>query len=117
MDVSMNKISTHVLDTALGKPAANVAVRLERLHNSEWRLVSSAQTDPDGRCAQLVAHGEELTPGIYRIAFETAAYHAAQNTASLYPFVHVTFLVRAGETHFHIPLLLSPNGYTTYRGS
>ncbi len=113
----MTKISTHILDASLGKPAANVPVRLERLQNSEWRLLNSTRTDAEGRCAQLLAQGEELTPGIYRIVFETAAYHAAQNTASLYPFVQVTFLLREGETHFHIPLLLSPNGYTTYRGS
>lgn len=113
----MSKISTHVLDTALGKPGANILVRLEREENSSWRLLNSTRTDADGRCAQILPEAEHLRAGAYRLTFETAAYHAAQQTAWLYPLVQVTFLVREGETHFHIPLLLSPNGYTTYRGS
>jgi 5-hydroxyisourate hydrolase len=112
------RISTHVLDTARGEPARNIAVHLERHENSgEWRVLTSAETDQDGRCAQLLPQDEKLSPGIYRLAFDTAGYHAAQQVHGLYPLVQITFSVREGDTHFHIPLLLSPFGYTTYRGS
>ncbi|MGD1211894.1 MAG: hydroxyisourate hydrolase [Candidatus Acidiferrales bacterium] len=114
----MTRISTHVLDTARGVPARDVSVHLERHENTgEWRVVASAHTDDDGRCNQLLPEGETLAPGIYRLAFDTASYFTAQGVRGLYPIVQITFAVRDGETHFHIPLLLSPNSYTTYRGS
>ena len=114
----MNRISTHVLDTARGKPAEDLAVRLEKQKNAdEWTLVHSTRTDRDGRCAQLLAENQVLLAGKYRISFDTADYFHAQEIEGLYPVVEITFQVREGETHFHIPLLLSPNGYTTYRGS
>jgi 5-hydroxyisourate hydrolase len=117
MASGMNRISTHVLDLALGKPASNVPVRLEKLEPSGWRLLISERTDQDGRCLQLLPDAEKLSPGHYRLAFDTAAYFATQKAKALYPAVEVTFQVRDGEAQFHIPLLLSPNGYTTYRGS
>lgn len=114
----MNRISTHVLDTAQGKPAKDVPVRLERrAPGGGWTVLSSSRTAADGRCAQLLPENEVLRPGIYRLAFDTDSYHLAQNIQGLYPVVEVTFEVRDGESHFHIPLLLSPHGYTTYRGS
>ena len=114
----MNRISTHILDTAQGKPAKDVPVRLERQEsNGAWRLLNSLRTDSDGRCAQLLPENESLREGNYRLAFDTAGYHLAQNVQGLYPVVEITFHVREGESHFHIPLLLSPHGYTTYRGS
>lgn len=114
----MNRISTHILDTALGKPAERVPVRLERREPSgKWLLLGSAHTDRDGRCAQLLPGDAALTSGIYRLAFDTENYFAATRVPGLYPTVEVTFQVREGESHFHIPLLLSPNGYTTYRGT
>jgi 5-hydroxyisourate hydrolase len=118
MDRGVNRISTHVLDTALGRPAAGVPVRLERAETSgEWRLVGSAITDEDGRCGQLLPEPHVLSVGVYRLVFGTGTYFAANRALALYPVVEVTFEVRTGETHFHIPLLLSPNGYSTYRGS
>lgn len=112
------RISTHVLDTSLGMPAKDVPVRLERRENSgEWRTVSSACTDQDGRCGQLLPENEKLSPGTYRLVFDTAGYYSAQGVQSFYPIVQVSFSVLDGDTHFHIPLLLSPYGYTTYRGS
>jgi 5-hydroxyisourate hydrolase len=118
MALFMNRISTHVLDTAQGKPANDVPVRLERQESpGEWRLVASSRTDGDGRCPQLFPENETLRAGTYRLAFDTASYHLAQKTQGLYPVVEITFQVRDGESHFHIPLLLSPHGYTTYRGS
>lgn len=114
----MSGISTHVLDTAQGKPAKHVPVRLEKQEPSgEWRVLSASQTDVDGRCAQLLPENETLRAGIYRLSFDTSSYHRAPKIEGLYPVVEITFQVREGESHFHIPLLLSPHGYTTYRGS
>jgi 5-hydroxyisourate hydrolase len=80
-------------------------------------VVASSRTDSDVRCAQLLPESESLRAGIYRLVFDTATYQAAQNIHGLYPVIEITFRVRDGESHFHIPLLLSPHGYTTYRGS
>ncbi len=114
----MTRISTHVLDTAQGQPAKDVPVRLERRDASGvWRLLAAARTDRDGRCAELLPKKQALTPGLYRLGFETATYFATHKLDGLYPLVEITFQVRDGERHFHVPLLLSPNGYTTYRGS
>jgi 5-hydroxyisourate hydrolase len=114
----MTRISTHVLDTALGVPARDMSVHLERrVDSGEWRVLASARTDQNGRCEQLIPEGETVPPGVYRLAFDAAGYHARHEQHGLYPTVLVTFSVRSGETHFHLPLLLSPHGYTTYRGS
>src|SRR5271170_4541245 len=107
----MNQISTHVLDTSRGKPAAEVPLRLERCDPAgNWEIVTRARTDADGRCKQLLSETQPLLPGLYRIHFDTHSYFAAQGVAGLYPYVEITFDVRSGEAHFHIPLLLSPNG-------
>ena len=114
----MKRISTHVLDTAQGRPARDVGVRLERREISgDWIPIASARTDADGRCAQLLPEGDPLRAGLYRLSFDTAGYHHAQKVEGLYHVVEITFQVREGESHFHIPVLLSPHGYTTYRGS
>jgi 5-hydroxyisourate hydrolase len=113
----MSRVSTHVLDVAEGRPAKGVPVRLERRVAADWVVVSSSRTDGDGRCSQLLPDDELLPPGLYRLAFDTASYHLEHKNEGLYPVVEVTFLVREGESQFHIPLLLSPYGYTTYRGS
>src|SRR5438128_8568861 len=118
MAFAINRISTHVLDTALGKPAKDVQVRLERRQTPEkWLEIASARTDQDGRCDQLLSGNAILQAGDYRLIFDTAKYFGEQKVDGLYPIVEITFQVRDGESHFHIPLLLSPNGYTTYRGS
>lgn len=112
----MKRISTHILDLARGKPAAGVPVRLDRQEAGGWKQVKSASTDQDGRCPQLLPN-EESSPGLYRLTFDTAAYFDSLKVDALYPVVEVTFRAREGESHFHIPLLLSAHGYTTYRGS
>jgi 5-hydroxyisourate hydrolase len=118
MDCGMSGISTHILDTAKGKPAAGVSVSLEYQEPSgKWLSLALEQTDQDGRCAELLPDNATLVEGVYRLMFDTASYFAACGVDGLYPAVEVLFRVRKGETHFHIPLLLSPNGYTTYRGS
>jgi 5-hydroxyisourate hydrolase len=114
----MTQISTHVLDTAAGIPARDLAVHLEHRENSgEWRVISSTRTDENGRCQQLAPDGEMIPPGTYRLAFDTAGYHAAHNVHGLFPVVLITFSLREGDAHLHIPLLLGPHSYTTYRGS
>ena len=113
----MTRISTHVLDLMQGKPAAAILVELELKDAAgKWHTIGSARTDGDGRCAQLLTQ-EDLHPGLYRLSFDTGKYFSDHKIAGLYPTVSVNFEVRAGESQFHIPLLLSANGYTTYRGS
>jgi len=113
----MKRISTHILDLMRGRPANDVPIRLERQEAAgNWRILNSARTDQDGRCSELLPDNQ-LSPGLYRLSFDTASYFVAQRITALYPVVEVTFEVRNGESQFHIPLLLSANGYTTYRGS
>jgi 5-hydroxyisourate hydrolase len=116
----VSRISTHVLDTALGRPAAGMMVHLEYASPSgQWEELSERATDADGRCANLLPQDRDpvLFPGQYRLRFETGSYHAAQSVQGLYVTVEIVVTVRPGDTHLHVPLLLSPNGYTTYRGS
>jgi 5-hydroxyisourate hydrolase len=114
----MSRISTHVLDIARGVPARDVPVKLERKEESgNWQLLMDGRTDTDGRCSELLPENAALMAGLYRLTFDTAKYFTAQKIEGLYPTVQITFAVREGETHFHIPLLLAQNGYTSYRGS
>jgi 5-hydroxyisourate hydrolase len=102
-------ISTHILDTAAGRPAANVTVALFQGE----REIASGTTDGNGRCAALLPEHLELEAGTYRLRFDVGAYFPA----SFYPEVNITFMVRDAKQHYHVPLLISPFGYTTYRGS
>jgi 5-hydroxyisourate hydrolase len=110
----MSRITTHVLDTSRGLPAAGVSVALERETEDGWASVGRGETDADGRLKSLT--GAEVEAGTYRLTFETGAYFAAHGVESFYPRVAVTFSVNAGE-HYHVPLLVNPFGYSTYRGS
>jgi len=113
----LSRLSTHVLDTALGRPAAGMTVQLEFAEpDGQWKRLGEQQTDADGRCANLLPN-PRLAPGQYRLRFATGEYHAAQSVMGLYATVEIVVTVREGDTHLHVPLLLSPNGYTTYRGS
>lgn len=112
----MRSISTHVLDIARGKPAADVPVTLERKDGASFTKLKSASTDADGRVKDLVAEGA-LTEGTYRITFDTGAYFEAQGTEGFYPEASILFVVRDAAAHYHVPLLLSPFGFSTYRGS
>lgn len=104
-------ITTHVLDTALGRPAAGIAIALSRIDGSE---IARGVTNDDGRIADLVSGS--LAAGTYRMTFATGPYFEATGRPVFYPEVSVVFTIAAGE-HYHIPLLLSPFGYSTYRGS
>src|SRR5438445_13636344 len=117
MASGMKRISTHILDLALGKPAPDVPVRLERQEASGgWHLLASAQTDRDGRCSQLLPETEDLSDGLYRLGFDTASDYASQKTETLFRVVGVTFRVTQGESQSHVALLLSPDGYRASRG-
>lgn len=110
-------ISTHLLDIAQGSPARDVPVSLSHQADGDWTLLGASKTDADGRCRQLLPESAILKAGWYRIRFETGEYYAAQALGGLYPYVEIVFEVRDPDQHFHIPLLLTTNGYTTYRGS
>ncbi len=109
----MSAITTHVLDAVLGKPASSVDVLLEKDLDGKWITLGRSATDADGRCRDLCPDAGE---GAYRLTFAVAAYFERLERKSIYPEVAITFLVD-GEHHYHIPLLLSDNSYTTYRGS
>jgi 5-hydroxyisourate hydrolase len=114
----MSTISTHVLDTALGRPAAGIRVGLDRIEaDDRVRSLGSGETDADGRLRDFVGSGASLDAGVFRLRFDVGAYFARGGRESFYPEVVVVFTVRAGDDHYHVPLLLSPYGYSTYRGS
>ncbi len=114
----MSTISTHILDTARGAPASGVAVYLETQNPDEsWTELSHAWTDDDGRVKPFFLVEEALSAGSYRLVFDTEAYFAALNTPAFYPQVSVVFKIDDEPQHYHVPLLISPFGYSTYRGS
>jgi len=108
-------ISTHVLDTAVGRPAAGIPVSLSSKDGDEWTLLRQACTDADGRIPSLLSENY-AGPALFRLRFETAQYFAARHQKGLYPYVDIVFTIE-GDGHYHIPLLLTANSYTTYRGS
>src|SRR3979490_1879903 len=112
----MSGISTHILDTSKGSPARGVRVVLERRSlDEDWAEVGRGVTDQNGRVAELIGNGEDLRAASYRLTFAVGEYFRAQEC--FYPEVTVQFDVRDASAHYHVPLLLSPYGYTTYRGS
>jgi len=115
--MSKKGVTCHVLDTSSGRPAAGVTVRLERRDPAQnWLGLGQADTNADGRILSFDP-AFELMPGEHRVSFDTASYLARQGQPVFYPRVEVTFVVASGTEHYHIPLLLSPFGYSTYRGS
>lgn len=111
-----SSITTHILDTSTGKPAAGVTVCLEIQDSDGWRLIANKSTDDDGRIADLMAY-QTLTAGIYRLTFKTKEYFVATARESFFPKVTIEFEITNLRQHYHVPLLLSPYGFTTYRGS
>jgi 5-hydroxyisourate hydrolase len=113
----MSPITTHVLDTSIGRPAAGVNVVLAiEAQPGRWKEIGRGATDRDGRLASLLAPSD-FVEGAYRLTFETGKYFGSRNVPSLYPEISVIFSVSDARQHYHIPLLLSPFGYSTYRGS
>ena len=112
----MSQITTHILDTTKGKPAVNVSITLFQQAGDNWLEIARGITNSDGRIADLLPKEIQLEPGIYKLKFFTKEYFAQGGTANFYPFVEIVFDV-AGTEHYHVPLLLNPFGYATYRGS
>lgn len=112
-----HQLSSHILDVSTGRPAAGVPVRLEKLNekNSKWTTVEEKVTDNNGRIKDFLDYKTTET-GIYRLTFLVADYFKQQNTASFYPFIEVVFQIKDKE-HYHVPITLSPYGYSTYRGN
>ncbi len=112
----MGCISTHVIDSALGRPAAGLAVSLHRAGGEQLHPLGRGTTDAEGRIAELLASGP-LEAGEHVLTFETGRYFAVRGIETLYPSVTIHVHVRDVSAHYHLPLLLGPHGYTTYRGS
>ena len=132
----MSTLSTHALDTATGKPAKGLNVMLEKQSDPkawlahcqsrlkgdtsskpQWQTLATGVTNSDGRVPGFLPEGTGLKPGIYRMDFDTATYFEKWNITGFYPLVQIIFEIKATDEHYHIPLLISPYGYSTYRGS
>jgi 5-hydroxyisourate hydrolase len=111
-------ITTHVLDTSKGLPAVGVRVRLD-FHEtpSSWKELAEGVTNAEGRISDFLPESTRLAAGIYRLTFDTASYFHAQGTESFFPTVAIVFEISKTTLHYHVPLLLSPFGYSTYRGT
>jgi 5-hydroxyisourate hydrolase len=115
--MSSSPITTHVLDTALGKPAAGVPIQLDILADASWQELANGATDADGRLRDLLPPTFPLAPGLYRLTFDTGAYYNGLKIRGFYPYVSIVFEILHINEHYHVPLLLNPFGYSTYRGS
>ena len=112
----MSQLTTHILDTTKGKPAPGIDIILFQQHNSAWKEITTGTTNNDGRIPNLLDKDIILPPGIYKMKFETKGYFDRQGLQTFYPYVEIIFSI-TGSEHYHIPLLLNPFGYSTYRGS
>jgi len=113
----MSQITSHILDTSLGKPAEGVSITLTQQHDDDWQLLGQGTTNSDGRVADLVNTDTVLPGGIYKLTFSLQDYYRASSQRTFYPYVDVVFEIEDGGQHYHVPLLLNPFGYSTYRGS
>lgn len=112
----MSQITTHVLDTSKGKPAAGIRISLQKPIENDWEEITSGVTNDDGRIPNFLPTDQVIEPGVYRMLFETGAYFEKEGKEGFYPKVPVIFEIKDTE-HYHVPLLLNPFGYSTYRGS
>ena len=110
------QLTTHVLDTSVGKPGKDISIRLKHLVNGSWQTMAQGITNTDGRIADLLPANRNIKPGNYKMVFDTENYFVSNNTNGFYPEVEITFTV-FDNGHYHIPLLINPFGYSTYRGS
>lgn len=113
----MSQITTHILDTTLGKPAQGVSIVLEQeTTDNKWLQMGEGKTNSDGRLPNLIASEIKLNIGTYRLIFDTASYFKTLGVKGFYPSVTIAFEL-SDDSHYHVPLLLNPFGYSTYRGS
>ncbi len=113
----MTQITSHILDTSQGAPAASVLITLMQQQDDDWLMLGSGDTDADGRVADFTGEVEALAAGIYKLTFYLSDYYKALNQKCFYPYVDVVFEIAGDGQHYHVPLLLNPFGYSTYRGS
>lgn len=111
----MNSVSTHILDTALGQPARGISLSLERYVSGDWQMLATGVTDDDGRCRELCV--QPLASGRYRLSAEIGAYFARTGRDALYPGAQIDFVMAENGGHYHLPFLISPWSWSTYRGS
>ena len=114
--LKMSQLTTHVLDTSVGKPGKDMTIRLMQRENDAWQTIAQGVTNEDGRIGDLLPAEGKLTAGNYKLVFETGNYFAANNIKGFYPEVEIQFTV-TDDAHYHVPLLINPFGYSTYRGS
>ena len=112
----MGQITTHILDTSAGKPAAGVVIALAQQQGDDWKTVATDTTNSDGR-ADPLDDGVTLPTGTYRLRFDITDYFNARSQECFYPYVEIAFCIAGDGQHYHVPLLLNPFGYSTYRGS
>ncbi|XP_074660479.1 5-hydroxyisourate hydrolase-like [Tubulanus polymorphus] len=113
-----NPLTTHVLDTSIGKPANDLPIKLfYDTPNIGWKLLSEGKTNSDGRLPNLITDPGTFVKGTYKLYFDTASYFKQQNITGFYPYVDIVFEITSPGEHYHVPLLLNPYGYSTYRGS
>ncbi|KAK4053556.1 hypothetical protein OIV83_001724 [Microbotryomycetes sp. JL201] len=110
-------ITCHVLDSMSGKPAPGMRVQLDRFVGNAFTFYAQGMTDNDGRCGTLLPPSPTIDPGVYKMTFYTKEYFGTRNISSFYPFVEIAFEIKVADEHYHVPLLLSPYAYSTYRGS
>jgi len=114
--LKVSQLTTHVLDTSLGKPGKDITIRLKQFSDGTWQTMAQGVTNADGRIADLLPPNRSVVPGNYKMVFETGNYFTANNIKGFYPIVEIDFTVFDDE-HYHVPLLINPFGYSTYRGS
>ncbi len=113
----MTQITSHILDTSIGMPAAAVLITLMQQQGDDWLMLGSGETDSDGRVADFTQSDDVLPAGIYKLTFYLSQYYEQTDRSSFYPHVDVAFEIEGDGQHYHVPLLLNPYGYSTYRGS
>ena len=112
----MSQITTHVLDTAAGRPGNDINIMLQQLHTHGYETIAQGVTNNDGRIADLLPPDKKLPHGVYKLIIETGIYYSAKGIKTFYPLVEISFMI-SDESHYHVPLLISPYGFSTYRGS
>jgi len=113
----MTQITSHILDTSLGKPAQGVSITLSQQQKDSWLVQGNGTTNADGRVTDFTGVVDPLPGGVYKLTFELADYYRALSQQTFYPYAEVVFQIEGDGQHYHVPLLLNPFGYSTYRGS
>ena len=113
----MTQITSHILDTSLGRPAKGVEISLLQQQGETWHVLGSASTNEDGRVAGFTGSGDVMAAGVYKLRFNLGDYYQKLSVESFYPYAEVVFKIAGDGQHYHVPLLLNPFGYSTYRGS